>query len=96
MFVTKEKYCEETGLKETTLEGWIKRQLTRGVHFVVHGRTTLVDPEAIEQWLIDQQTPVIRDELTDNTARNAATTVNVGAGGAIKKLQLPERYRTKS
>lgn len=55
MFIARAKFCEDRGIKKTTLQGWINRHLTRGVHFVVHGRTTLVDPEAIEQWLLSTQ-----------------------------------------
>ncbi len=49
--VSKTRYLEETGFTDGQLTGWIKRHLTKGVHFQTFGRTTVIFTEEMERWL---------------------------------------------
>jgi hypothetical protein len=95
MLITKARFCEERGIKETTLQGWIARHLTRGVHFVVHGRTTLVDPEAIEEWLINTQLESVPTEAVSRSASStpaAPTRRRFQPTTPVQRLRLPQRF----
>jgi len=45
-----DKWCEDTGIPSTTFKNW-KRKLTKGRHYYVVGRTTIVDQEELTAWL---------------------------------------------
>jgi hypothetical protein len=96
MFVTKQKFCDERGLPITTIDGWIqKKRIIRGVHYVVEGRTTMVDPEAIEQWLIDRQKESESTATVYKSASATKTRITSGISSTETQtpvLRLPSRY----
>jgi hypothetical protein len=49
--VSKEELAKQIGITPGTIVGWMKRDLTNGVHYVVKGHTTLFYVEAMTQWL---------------------------------------------
>ena len=50
MMVSLNKWLDDTGYPKSTFRGW-KPKLVRGVHYVVVGRVTSVDPEEMDKWL---------------------------------------------
>ena len=53
-WVTRERYSEMTGISVGTIRGWQGRHLTRGVHYLVEGRVTLINHEEIDTWLTER------------------------------------------
>jgi len=53
MFPTmgKEMFAAEIGVSPGTVDGWIKRDWTKGVEYVVKGHTTLINIEKVTLWL---------------------------------------------
>ena len=54
-FVTKKKLAQDSGLSVRTIEGWIySGKLVRDKHYVVVGKTTLININEVNTWLSDQ------------------------------------------
>ena len=54
-FVTKKKFAKDTGASVRTIEGWIySRKWIRGIHYVVVGKTTMIDKNEVNTWLRQQ------------------------------------------
>ena len=51
MIIDKSKFAMEHGVKASTISGWMQRHWTKGQHYHVIGRTTLIDTEEVEQWI---------------------------------------------
>jgi hypothetical protein len=51
MWISRNKYLNDTGLSKGVFRGWIDRHLVSGIHYKVIGHTTLVNPEAIDGWI---------------------------------------------
>lgn len=51
--ISKEGLAQELGVSEGTIDGWMKRDLTRGVHYVVKGHTALFYIEEIMMQVFD-------------------------------------------
>ena len=50
-WVTREHFEKLTGIPASTIRGWQARHLTRGIHFQVIGRLTLINQEEFNSWL---------------------------------------------
>lgn len=50
--ISKEALAARIGVTEGTIDGWMRRDWTRGWEYVVKGHTTLCHVERIDQWLI--------------------------------------------
>ena len=55
MNIAKDKYCNDHGLKRTTVEGWMQRHWTKGQHYYVIGHTTMINTDEVETWIKDFQ-----------------------------------------
>ena len=55
MIVDKTKYSNEHGIKTSTISGWMQRHWTKGQHYYVIGRTTLIDTEEVNEWIRNSQ-----------------------------------------
>jgi hypothetical protein len=51
MIIDKSKFAMEHGVKASTISGWMQRHWTKGQHYYVIGRTTLINTEEVEQWI---------------------------------------------
>ena len=50
-YISRKAFAESIGLKDSTVRGWQERHWTKGVHYTVVGRTTLLKTEAVNEWL---------------------------------------------
>jgi len=55
MLIDKAKFADEHGVKASTVSGWMQRHWTKGVHYYVIGRTTMIDTEEFERWIRNSQ-----------------------------------------
>ena len=55
MLIDKSKYSNEHGIKTSTISGWMQRHWTKGQHYYVIGRTTLIDTEEVNEWIRNSQ-----------------------------------------
>lgn len=56
MIIDKSKYVRDYGVKDSKVSNWMQRHWTKGVHYFVIGRTTMIDVEEVNKW-IRQDTP---------------------------------------
>ena len=83
MLIDKTKYCTDHGVKAHKVSNWMQRHWTKGLHYFVIGRTTMIDTEEVERW-IRQNTP---EEFT-----NMATICELESG-TKEKLPTKRRFR---
>ena len=55
MIIDKSKFCVQHGVKASTLSGWMQRHWTKGIHYYVIGRTTMIDTEEFDRWIKNSQ-----------------------------------------
>ena len=55
MLLNKTKFANDHGVKSSTVQGWMQRHWTKGVHYYVIGRTTMIDTEEFERWIRSSQ-----------------------------------------
>ena len=51
MIVEKWKYSQDSGVKESKINGWMQRHWTKGKHYYVIGRTTMINISEVNAWL---------------------------------------------
>jgi hypothetical protein len=64
MMVTRQKLAEEMGVTVDTLRGWQAIHWKPGLHYVVIGKTTLLDRAEIEAWLKQRKTKHLTSATT--------------------------------
>lgn len=47
-------YVEQLGITDRVLEGWMRRGLEKGVHYIVVGHQTLIHVKRVDQWLSER------------------------------------------
>ena len=55
MLISRQKLADEIGVTPDTLRGWQQLHWAKGLHFVVIGKTTLIDRGEVEAWLRSHQ-----------------------------------------
>ena len=84
MLIDKSKYVRDYGVKDSKVSNWMQRHWTKGIHYFVIGRTTMIDVEEVNKW-IRQDTP---EEFT-----NMATICESESG---TKERLPTKKRSRA
>ena len=82
MIIDKSKYVRDYGVKDSKVSNWMQRHWTKGLHYFVIGRTTMIDVEEVNKW-IRQNTPL--------------DLINVGKeseSGFLKAEKLPTKKRS--
>lgn len=51
MLIEKAKYVSDYGVKDSKVSNWMQRHWTKGVHYFVIGRTTMIDVEEVNKWI---------------------------------------------
>lgn len=49
--IARKKLAEQMGLPDSTLRGWQARHWQRGQHYIIVGKTTLLNPDEVQLWL---------------------------------------------
>lgn len=49
--ISKEKFATAKGVPEHTVNNWMQRAWTKGYHYQVVGRTTMIHRKRVEAWL---------------------------------------------
>lgn len=47
-------YVQSIGITDGVLEGWMKRGLEKGIHYIVVGHQTLIHVRRADQWLSER------------------------------------------
>jgi hypothetical protein len=55
MLIDKTKFASDHGVKASTISGWMQRHWTKGQHYYVIGRTTMIDTEEFDGWIRNSQ-----------------------------------------
>ena len=50
-YIARKAFAESIGLKDSTVRGWQERHWTKGQHYVVIGKTTMLVRSEVEEWL---------------------------------------------
>lgn len=88
-WVARKRYSEMTGIPESTIRGWQARNLTRGVHFQVHGRTTLINQEEINKWLTELgQNP--SHPSTNSVSGSVSSTIRNRTPKSSRAITIPK------
>jgi hypothetical protein len=80
-------FADEIGVTPDTVRGWIDRHWTKGVHYIVVGKTTLVDRKEVARWLESQK-------VSKNAQAPCASISDGRARGSRRLIQGPETPRT--
>jgi hypothetical protein len=56
--------ADQMGLPESTLRGWQSRHWITGQHYIIVGKTTLIDPVEVQKWL---QTKAVHQKASTST-----------------------------
>lgn len=52
-FVSKKKAARMLGVNQKIIENWMFRHWKRGLHYVVIGRTTMINLTELEKWMFE-------------------------------------------
>ncbi len=47
-------YAQSVGISDGVLDGWMRRGLEKGVHYVVIGHQTLIHVKRVDQWISER------------------------------------------
>lgn len=51
MLIDKSKYVRDYGVKDSKVSNWMQRHWTKGLHYFVIGRTTMIDVDEVNKWI---------------------------------------------
>jgi hypothetical protein len=88
-WVTKDRYCELTGLSEAAVRARIdSRKWTRGVHYVVDGRVTMINLREVNKWWDDREACDRTEpaEKLKSAGGTAVTTIGKRSTLSLRKL----------
>ena len=54
-WISKKGYAERLQVSVGTIEGWMCRHWTRGKHYKVIGRTTLINTLKVDEWICQEE-----------------------------------------
>lgn len=54
-WVSKRGFAERLDVSVATIEGWMHRHWTRGEHYRVIGRTTLINTHKADEWISQKE-----------------------------------------
>ena len=54
-WISKKGYADILKVSTGTLEGWMFRHWTRGEHYKVIGRTTLINTRKVAEWICQEE-----------------------------------------
>ena len=98
-WITKEKYCELSGLSNGRIRGHIQRAWQRGTHFQIIGKTTMINLQEVEQWWQQLNQPA-SITIAEKSASASRTKENVtpksSTATSTRKLTLPPRYAAET
>jgi len=88
-WISKDKYCEESGFSAGRVRGWITRHWERGVQYQIHGKTTAISIVEVDKWWGKggPESPAVAESPPIPTTRRRSQT------GPISRLVSPARYR---
>lgn len=76
--ISREKLASALGVTPATLRGWQDRHWQRGVHYVVIGKTTMIDAKAVRKWL--------KSQMESSAVERASESESTGKVKSTRKL----------